>query len=56
MVEDLITSIDAAMRGDVWFQFLPIQCEIKMSEGLVDGGNSDVYRQLELSKEENHES
>lgn len=46
MVEDLITSIDAAMRGEVWFQFLPIQCEIKMSEGAVDGGNSDVYRQL----------
>lgn len=46
MVEDLITSIDAAMSGDVWFQFLPIQCEIKMSEGAVDGGNSDVYRQL----------
>ena len=46
MVEDLITSIDAAMNGDVWFQFLPIQCEIKMSEGAVDGGNSDVYRQL----------
>ena len=46
MVEDLITSIDAAMRGEVWFQFLPIQCEIKMSEGVVDGGNSDVYRQL----------
>lgn len=46
MVEDLITSIDAAISGDVWFQFLPIQCEIKMSEGAVDGGNSDVYRQL----------
>ena len=46
MVEDLITSIDAAMSGEVWFQFLPIQCEIKMSEGEVDGGNSDVYRQL----------
>lgn len=46
MVEDLITSIDAAMSGDVWFQFLPIQCEIQMSEGAVDGGNSDVYRQL----------
>ncbi len=46
MVEDMITSIDAAMAGDVWFQFLPIQCEIKMSEGVVDGGNSDVYRQL----------
>lgn len=46
MVEDLITSIDAAIRGEVWFQFLPIQCEIKMSEGAVDGGNSDVYRQL----------
>lgn len=46
MVEDLITSIDAAWRGDVWFQFLPIQCEILMSEGAVDGGNSDVYRQL----------
>ena len=46
MVEDMITSIDAAMSGDVWFQFLPIQVEIKMSEGTVDGGNSDVYRQL----------
>ena len=46
MVEDLITSIDAAISGEVWFQFLPIQCEIKMSEGAVDGGNSDVYRQL----------
>lgn len=46
MVEDLITSIDAALSGEVWFQFLPIQCEIKMSEGAVDGGNSDVYRQL----------
>lgn len=46
MVEDMITSIDAAQRGTVWFQFLPIQCEIKMSEGAVDGGNSDVYRQL----------
>ena len=46
MVEDLITSIDAAMTGEVWFQFLPIQCEIKMSEGAVDGGNSDVYRQF----------
>jgi hypothetical protein len=46
MVEDLITSIDAAMRGEVWFQFLPIQCEIKISEGVVEGGNSDVYRQL----------
>lgn len=46
MVEDLITSIDAAMDGAIWFQFLPIQCEIRMSEGAVDGGNSDVYRQL----------
>lgn len=46
MVEDMITSIDAAMKGDVWFQFLPIQCEILMNEGAVDGGNSDVYRQL----------
>ena len=46
MVEDLITSIDAAIDGAVWFQFLPIQVEIKMSEGVVDGGNSDVYRQL----------
>ena len=50
MVEDMITSIDAAMRGDVWFQFLPIQCEIKMSEGTVEGGNSDVYRQLGMYK------
>lgn len=50
MVEDLITSIDAAISGDVWFQFLPIQCEIKMSEGEVDGGNSDVYRQLGMYK------
>lgn len=46
MVEDMITSIDAAMSGDVWFQFLPIQVEIKMSEGAVEGGNSEVYRQL----------
>lgn len=46
MVEDMITSIDAATKGDVWFQFLPIQCEILMNEGAVDGGNSDVYRQL----------
>lgn len=46
MVEDLITSIDAAWKGDVWFQFLPIQVEILMNEGAVDGGNSDVYRQL----------
>lgn len=46
MVEDMITSIDAAQRGDVWFQFLPIQVEIKMSEGAVEGGNSDVYRQM----------
>lgn len=46
MVEDLITSIDAAMSGAVWFQFLPIQCEIRMSEGAVDGGNSDVYRMI----------
>lgn len=46
MVEDMITSIDAAMSGKVWLQFLPIQVEIKMSEGEVDGGNSDVYRQL----------
>ena len=50
MVEDLITSIDAAQSGEVWFQFLPIQCEIKMSEGAVDGGNSDVYRQLGMYK------
>lgn len=50
MVEDLITSIDAAISGDVWFQFLPIQCEILMSEGAVDGGNSDVYRQLGMYK------
>ncbi len=50
MVEDLITSIDAAISGEVWFQFLPIQCEIKMSEGEVDGGNSDVYRQLGMYK------
>ena len=50
MVEDLITSIDAAMNGEVWFQFLPIQCEIKMSEGAVEGGNSDVYRQLGMYK------
>ena len=46
MVEDMITSIDAAMCGDVWFQFLPMQVEILMSEGAVEGGNSDVYRQL----------
>lgn len=43
MVEDLITSIDASMRGDVWFQFLPLQVEIQMSEGAVSGGNSDAY-------------
>lgn len=46
MVEDLITSIDGAVDNQVWFQFLPLQVDIRMSEGVVDGGNSDVYRKL----------
>ena len=46
MVEDLITSIDGAVNNQVWFQFLPLQVDIRMSEGVVDGGNSDVYRKL----------
>ena len=46
MVEDLITSVDGAIKNQVWFQFLPLQVDIRMSEGVVDGGNSDVYRKL----------
>lgn len=46
MVEDLITSIDASMRGYVWLQFLPLQVDVCMSEGLVKGGNSDAYNEF----------
>ena len=43
MVEDLITSIDCGIQGQIWLQFLPIQVEICMSEGAVSGGNSEAY-------------
>ena len=46
MVEDLITSIDGSQRGATWFQFLPLQVDIRMSEGVVEGGNSDAYREF----------
>lgn len=46
MLEDLITSLDYNMWGNVWMQLLPIQVEIVMSEGKVEGGNSDAYNNL----------
>ena len=44
-VEDLITSIDVGVRGDVCLQFIPIQLELCMSEGVQQGGMSDAYNQ-----------
>lgn len=44
-VEDLITSIDAGVSGNVWLQFIPIQLELCMSEGAMSGGMSDAYNQ-----------
>lgn len=44
-VEDLITSIDLGIRGDVCFQFIPIQLELCMSEGTVQGGMSAAYNE-----------
>lgn len=48
MVEDLITSLDYNRMGDVWLQLLPVQVEILMSEGAVEGGNSDAYNDFGL--------
>lgn len=50
MVEDLITSLDYNRKGDVWLQLLPIQVDIVMSEGVVEGGNSDAYNDFGLFK------
>lgn len=44
-VEDLITSIDLGIRGDVCFQFVPIQLELCMSEGKQRGGMSAAYNE-----------
>lgn len=44
-VEDLVTSIDAGIRGEVFLQFIPIQLELYMSEGEISGGMSDAYLQ-----------
>lgn len=42
-VEDLITSIDVGVRGDVCLQFMPIQLELCMNEGALPGGMSEAY-------------
>jgi hypothetical protein len=42
-VEDLVTSIDAGVSGEVWLQFIPIQLELCMSEGVQQGGMSEAY-------------
>ena len=44
-VEDLITSIDVGIRGDVCLQFIPIQLELCMNEGALPGGMSDAYNE-----------
>lgn len=44
-VEDLITSIDLGIRGDVCLQFVPIQLELCMSEGTQQGGMSEAYNE-----------
>lgn len=42
-VEDLITSIDAGIQGNVCLQFMPIQLELCMNEGTLSGGMSEAY-------------
>jgi len=44
-VEDLVTSIDVGIRGDVCLQFTPIQLELCMNEGTLPGGMSDAYNE-----------
>ena len=44
-VEDLVTSIDVGVRGDVCLQFIPIQLELCMNEGALPGGMSDAYNE-----------
>ena len=48
MVEDLITSLDYIRAGMPWLQLVPIQVEICMSEGAVEGGNSEAYNNFGL--------
>ncbi len=45
-VEDLVTSIDLGIRGDVCLQFVPIQLELCMSEGTRQGGMSEAYNSI----------
>lgn len=47
MVEDLITSLDHNRVGDVWLQLLPVQIDVLISEGVVEGGNSDAYNKFD---------
>ena len=48
MVEDLITSLDYNRAGIPWLQIIPVQVEICMSEGTVEGGNSEAYNNFGL--------
>lgn len=47
MCEDRITSILQNKVGNIWMQLLCLQIDTMPLGGIVDGGNSDVYRNMD---------